>query len=113
MGDKQELIQNAATHYIVIEQALIRLTRAILWAGKEILGLPVNPDAKITINFEDSYVIDKESERIRAMQEVSAGLMPAWEYRMRYFGEDEDTAKKMVGAQLTDDELMGFGGGNA
>lgn len=113
MGDKQELIQNAAKHYIVIEQALIRLTRAILWAGKEILGLPVNPDAKITINFEDSYVIDKESERIRDQQEVRDGLMQKWEYRVKWYGEDEPTAKKMVGEQLTDDELMGFGGGNA
>lgn len=113
MGDKQELIQNAAKHYIIVEQALQRLIRAILWAGKEILGLPVNPDAKVTVNFEDSYIIDKESERIRAMQEVSAGLMPAWEYRMRYFGEDEKTAKEKVGVQLTDDEIMGFGDSDA
>ena len=44
-----------------------------MWAGK-ILGLPVNPDAKITINFEDSYVIDKESERLRDLQEIRDGL---------------------------------------
>lgn len=109
MGDKQELIQNAAKHYIVIEQALIRLTRAILWAGKEILGLPVNPDAKITINFEDSYVIDKESERLRDLQEIRDGLMQKWEYRMKWKGEDEATAKSMVGAEVSNDKLMGFG----
>jgi len=108
MGDKQELIQNAAKHYIVIERAIKQLVRAILWAGKEVLGQPVNPDAKVTVNFEDSYIIDKESERQRDLQEVRDGLMRPYEYRMKWYGEDEVTAKKMTGAALTDDELMGF-----
>lgn len=107
-GDKQELIQNAAKHYISIERALQGVVKAILWAGKEILGQPVNPDAKITINFEDSYVIDKESERIRDLQEINAGLMQKFEYRMKWKGEDETTAKAMVGAEVSDDFLMGF-----
>jgi A118 family predicted phage portal protein len=108
MGDKQELIQNAAKHYIVIERALISLVRSILWIGKEVIGMPVNPDTKITINFEDSYIIDKESERQRDLQEVRDGLMQPYEFRMKWYGEDENTAKKMTGAALTDDELMGF-----
>jgi A118 family predicted phage portal protein len=109
-GDKQELIQNAAKHYIVVERALKQLVRAIIWAGKEILGQPVNPDATITINFEDSYIIDKESERLRDLQEIRDGLMQKWEYRVKWYGEDEATAKKMVGIELPDDDLMGFTG---
>lgn len=111
MGDKQELTQNASKHYIIIERALKQLVRAILWAGREILGQPVDPDAQITVNFEDSYIIDKESERERDRQDVRDGFMQKWEYRAKWFGEDEETAKRMVGADLTDDELMGFGGG--
>ena len=109
-GDKQELIQNAAKHYIVIEKALQQIVRAILWAGKEILGQPVNPDAKITINFEDSYIIDKESERQRDLQEIRDGIMQKWEYRTKWYGEDENTAKAMVASTRSDDEFMGFGG---
>ncbi|MDD4390599.1 MAG: hypothetical protein PHW03_07335 [Eubacteriales bacterium] len=107
-GDKQELIQNASKHYIVIERALKQLVKAILWAGKEIIGQPINPDAKITINFEDSYIIDKESERLRDLQEIRDGLMQKWEYRVKWYGEDEETAKKMIGVDLTDDALLGF-----
>ncbi len=110
-GDKQELIQNASKHYIVVERALKQLVKAILWAGKEILGQPVNPDAAVTINFEDSYIIDKESERLRDLQEVRDGLMQKWEYRVKWRGEDEATAKKMVAQELSDDDLMGFRGG--
>jgi len=111
-GDKQELVQNASKHYIVIERALQDLVQAILWAARDILGQPVNPDAKITINFEDSYIIDKESERLRDLQEIRDGIMQKYEYRMKWHGEDEATAKKMVGAQMTDDEQMGFDGGD-
>lgn len=109
MGDKQELVQNASKHYIVIEKALQDIVRAILWAGKEVLGLSVNPDANVVINFEDSYIIDKESERLRDLQEIRDGLMQPYEYRMKYYGEDETTAKSMVGASLSNDEHMGFG----
>ncbi len=110
MGDKQELVQNASKHYIVIEKALKQLIRAILWAGKEILGQPVNPDANVTINFEDGFIIDKEAERQRDLQEMRDGILQKWEFRSKWYGEDEATAKKMVGADLSDDELMDFGG---
>jgi A118 family predicted phage portal protein len=110
-GDKQELVQNAAKHYIVIEDALKAIVRAILWAGKEVLGEPVNPDAQVTVNFEDSYIIDKEAERERDRQDVRDGFMQKWEYRAKWYGEDESKAKSMVPAEMSDDELMGFRGG--
>lgn len=111
MGDKQELVQNASKHYIVVEETLKSLVKSILWVGKEVGGVDVNVDSLITVNFDDSYIIDKESERLRDQQEIRDGLMQKWEYRVKWYGEDEETAKKMVGEGLTDDELMGFGGG--
>jgi A118 family predicted phage portal protein len=111
MGDKQELIQNASKHYIIIEKALQDIVRAILWVGREVLGESVDPDAQITITFDDSYVIDKESERQRDLQEIRDGVMQKYEYRMKWYGEDEKTAKAMTEGQQTDDNLMGFGDG--
>lgn len=96
MGDKQELVQNAAKHYIIIENAIITLVKHILWAVKNICNADVNPDCNVTVQFDDSYVIDKESERLRDMQEVNAGIMQKWEYRQKWYGEDEKTAKSMT-----------------
>jgi len=110
-GDKQDLVQNASKHYIAIEKALKQLVRAILWAGKEILGQPVNPDAKVTVNFEDGFIIDKEAERQRDLQEMRDGVLQKWEFRAKWYGEDEKTAKKMVGSDLSDDDLLDFGDG--
>lgn len=97
-GSRQDLVQNASKHYIVIEQALQEIVRAILFAGKAYCGAAVNPDCKVTVNFEDGYIIDKEAERQRDLQDVSNGLMQKYEYRMKWYGEDEKTAKAMVAA---------------
>lgn len=109
-GDKQELIQNASKHSIIIEDALRKITRAILWAGKEVLGQPVNPDADIAVTFDDGYVIDKESERLRDLAEIRDGILQKWEYRVKWYGEDETTAKRLAGDAQTDNALIGFGG---
>lgn len=109
-GDKQELMQNASKHYIIIEQALHSLVKTVLWLGKTIIGENVNPDAQVNIMFDDSVIIDKESERLRDMGEVRDGLMQKYEFRMKYYGEDEATAKKMVVSNKSDDDLFGFGG---
>lgn len=82
MGDKQELVQNAAKHYITVEAAIKAVVRAALWIGKDVIGLPVDPETDVTVQFEDSYVIDKESERLRDQQEVRDGLLQKWEYRV-------------------------------
>ena len=107
-GDKQELIQNAAKHYIPVEAALKAVVKAALWVGREVMGAPVHPETPVTIQFEDSYIIDKESERERDRQDVRDGFMQKWEYRMKWFGEDEETAKKMVAPDQSDEDWMGF-----
>lgn len=58
---------------------------------QRVVGLPVDPETAVTVQFEDSYVIDKESERLRDQQEVRDGLLQKWEYRMKWYGEDEAT----------------------
>lgn len=116
-GERQDLVQNANKHYIVVERALNSLVRGILYIGREILGQPVKEDTDIEIKFEDSYIIDKEQERARDKDDVRDGIMQKWEYRVKWYGEDEATAKAAIAANQTNDELMGFrpfgGGQNA
>lgn len=48
----------------------------------------------IAINFKDSILTDEEAERRQDIQDVSMGVMSKLEYRMKWYGEDEATAKK-------------------
>lgn len=81
---------------IQINEVLVDLVRSILVLGKEICGLGVNPDAKITIKFDDTMFTDEEAERMKDLNDVNAGLMAKWEYRVKWYGEDDKTAKSMV-----------------
>lgn len=47
-------------------------------------------------DFKDSILIDDETERTQDRQDVSMGVMPLWEYRKKWYGEDEETAKAMT-----------------
>ena len=92
-GEKQELKQNAAKHSIVIEQALQSIVRAILWAGKNILGQPVDPETAIVVIFSDGYIVSDDEKKAEDRQDIISGIMQRYEYRMRWYGEDEVTAR--------------------
>jgi len=57
-------------------------------------------DAKLNISFkwDDSIILDRLSEMAQWQQEVSMGLRSKTEYRMHFFGEDEETATRAVQA---------------
>ena len=95
-GEKQDLMKNINKQYIALDGALKRLIRSILWIGREIVGAPVDPDTKVTVKFDDSFISDKDSERANDLQELRDGIMQKWEYRVKWYGEDEETAKAMT-----------------
>ncbi len=85
-------------HEIILDDVLKELIRIIIWLGT-VLNNPLNSSAEITINFDDSIIEDTQAERNIDRQDVSMGAMPLWEYRKKWYSEDEATAKKMVNVQ--------------
>ena len=49
--------------------------------------------------FNDSILIDEEKEREQDRKDVAMGVMSLLEYRVKWFGEDEETAKKNLPQQ--------------
>ena len=95
-GEKQELKQNAAKHGIIVGKALRDIVRVVLWVGKNILRQRINPDAQITVEFSDGYIISDEEKRACDRQDVLDQIKQRWEYRVTWYGEDEATAKAMT-----------------
>ena len=62
----------------------------------------------MTIKWGDSVLTDSDTDRARDMQEVQAGLMSKKEYRMKWYGEDEETAAATL--QEISTEASGSGG---
>ena len=51
--------------------------------------------------FNDSILTDEDSERQQDRQDVTMGVMSAVEYRMKWYNEDEATARKNLPIQNT------------
>lgn len=49
--------------------------------------------------FKDSILTDEETDRQLMLNEIASGVRAPWEYRVRFLGEDEDTAKENVPEQ--------------
>ena len=49
--------------------------------------------------FKDSILTDEETDRRLMLNEIASGIRAPWEYRVRFLGEDEETAKVNVPEQ--------------
>lgn len=58
--------------------------------------IPEKSEYAINASWDDSIVIDSDTERTRDMNEVRQGIMAKYEYRMKWYGEDEETAKTKI-----------------
>ena len=108
-GERQELVQHANKHMIPIEAALKALCRAVLYIGKTYCGADCDPDTPIVVNFEDGFVIDNETKQEKDRQDVREGLMNAWEYRVKWYGETPEEAQAaLAGMQTAQQNPFGF-----
>lgn len=113
VGDRQDMVQHANRYQIPIEAALQQIFRALLWAGKHLLGAPVDPETSITVNFDDSYISDSETRRQRDKEDALDGFLPKYRYNMEWRGMSEVDARRAV-QEAADEggagEALHFGG---
>ncbi|WP_066737100.1 phage portal protein [Bariatricus massiliensis] len=78
-----------------LEDALQTLVSAIdAWI--DIAGMSPPGKVEMTSIWDDSIIVDKETERRQDLQDVSIGAMQLWEYRMKWYGETKEIAQAMV-----------------
>lgn len=56
---------------------------------------------EVSCVFHDSILTDEETERKQDREDVAMGVMPLWEYRMKWYKEEEEQAKSMIVEQNT------------
>lgn len=97
-----EMFRNLKKHEILLEDVLINLVKTMLYAINTFTNETVNTQAEITIKFDDSIIVDENTERTQDLLDVNAGIMSKVEYRMKWYNEDEKTATQKI------DELDSF-----
>lgn len=76
-----------------LESALSGLIEA-MDAISTLYHLAPDGNYETSFNWDDSIIVDMDSEVAIKLQEVAAGIMSREEYRMWRYGEDEETARK-------------------
>lgn len=104
VSENSSLFRTLKKHEIVVENALVDLFKAIIYAGTNFSHYSMQ-EQDITINFDDSIIEDKNSEMQRDLVLVNSGIMSKLEYRVKWFNETEEEAK----AKLPQEEVMQFG----
>lgn len=106
ISENSTMFRTIKKHEIVLEQVLTELCRTILRLGNSVMGMGLNEDVEISIDFDDSIIEDKQTDFARDMQMLNAGIMNAWEFRARWMNEDEATAKAALPKMedMTDEE---------
>lgn len=95
ISEKSELYQNLKKHKISIGAALTGMVKAIYTLANN----GAEPNIEVIINFDDSIIEDAQTDRSQDRQDVAMGVMSLWEYRSKWYNEDEATAKKMIPEQ--------------
>jgi A118 family predicted phage portal protein len=112
-GSRQDLVQNANKNQIPIETALIGILRAMLWAAKNLLGAPVDPETSISVNWDDSYIVSEAERTSQLREDAIAGLVPRCRYLSARYSLSEEEAHQWTAEAKADsqsEEQITFGG---
>ena len=92
-ADNSALMRNIRRHEHALEGAIAGICRALLAAERN-LGVELPGEGDVRVAFDDSIITDTTADKRQDMDEVAAGLMAGWEYRAKWYGEDEETAAR-------------------
>ena len=90
-SDNSALMRNIRRHENSLEGAIVSIAKAVMHVSRG-FGESIPDEGIVTVQFDDSIIQDTAAEKAQDMAEVGVTLNP-FEYRMRWMGEDEATAR--------------------
>ncbi len=94
-ASKQRSYATVSDNQKALKKALLELVYAMdVWCT--LYDLAPTGEYSVSFDFDDSIEADRKTQFEEKQALVDAGIMAPWEFRMWYFGEDEETAKKSI-----------------
>ncbi len=94
-ASKQRSYATVSDNQKALKKALLELVYAMdVWCT--LYDLAPKGECSVSFDFDDSIEADRKTQFEEKQALVDAGIMAPWEFRMWYFGEDEETAKKSI-----------------
>ncbi len=98
ISQNSEMFRTIKKHEIILYDVLIDMVQALMYIHNTFItsDYKFNPDASLEIKFDDSIIEDKQTEMLNDRQDLASGVMSKVEYRMKWYNEDEATAKAKI-----------------
>lgn len=95
ISENSDMYRTLKKHELVLNRVLIQLVKTIIRVGIR-TGAALDEGADIMVQFDDSIIEDKQSERQQDRQDVAMGAMTLLDYRMKWYQEPEEEARKHI-----------------
>lgn len=85
-----------------IQQELKKAMQSLVYAMDvwcSVYDMAPPGEYEVSFDFDDSIIADRKAEFEEKKQLVELGIMKPWEFRSWYFGEEEKTARLMLGGK--------------
>lgn len=98
ISENSEMFRSLKKHEILLNEVIIDACKALMYIHNTFSGesFKFDLDANIEVKFDDSIIEDKETMKMTDRQDVNMGVMSKVEYRMKWYNEDEETAKQKL-----------------
>lgn len=96
ISENSTMFRTVKKHEIILESVLKELCQIILRLGNSILGIGLNEDVGISIDFDDSIIEDTRTELQDMRADVAAGLIRGELYVAKKYGVSEEEARSMM-----------------
>lgn len=93
-ADSSALMRNLRKHEAAVGASLSQLLTAACSVATSLLGEDAGDAGRVRVTWDDSIIEDTPAEKAQFMAELASGVSAPWEYRARFKGEDEATARE-------------------
>lgn len=107
ISEKSDTFRNLKKHELLIEKGLLNLAKSIMFIYNLVIKSNTFDDTEsVAIQFDDSIIEDKATEKERDQKDVEFGAMSLLAYRMKWYGETEKEAKKAMKSYYGDADFL-------
>ena len=106
VSDNSTLMRNVRKHENSIAGSIKTIITSLLTCARNHSHADIADDfGIISVQFDDSVIVDTQTEKNAMLAEIAAGVIPAWKFAERFYGMSEEEAREWV----SDKEVIDVG----
>lgn len=103
VSDNSTLMRNVRKHENSIGKAITDIITGLLSCAAANGFAEVGNFGVVNIKFDDSVIVDTQTEKRTMLDEIAAGVVPKWMFLVTFYGKTEEEAKAAIGEYFDDE----------